>query len=143
MVRLARKRPINLRLSRNSLRRATRNIRLYDDGAHNDYRAGDGIFGGTFTETDENGAYLVTATVIGRIRSGARVQRRLVASFQVGPISQNSVTTAQILEYRNLLETRTDPADAIETLRGDPGAIIETQRGDPLDAINKLRKGVP
>ena len=31
-------------------------------------------------------------------RNGQRVQRKLIASFQVGPIAQNPVTTAQILE---------------------------------------------
>lgn len=130
MVRLVRTRPINRRLAKRTIRSATRNVRLYDDGAHNDYRAGDGIFGGTFTETDENGAYLVTATVTGHKRSGQRVQRRLIASFQVGPISRNPVTTAQVLEYRDLLEGRTDPAEAIERLRSDP-----------LDAIKSLQSG--
>ena len=130
MAQMIRTRPINLRSAKRAVQSATRTVRLYDDGAHNDYRAGDGIFGGTFTETDENGAYLVTATVTGHKRSGRRVQRRLIASFQVGPISRNPVTTAQVLEYRDLLEGRTDPAEAIERLRSDP-----------LDAIKSLQSG--
>ena len=91
---------------------------------------------------NENGAYLVFAIITGQKRTGRRIRRTLIASFQVGPIDQNLVTTAQILEVRDLLEGRTDPAEAIEALRSDPLAAIKGSQSDPLDAINKLRQGV-
>jgi len=133
---------LNRAMYKNVVQRNTRGLTLVDDGAHDDYHAGDGIFGGTFTETDENGAYLVFAIITGQKRTGRRIRRTLIASFQVGPIAQNPVTTAQILEVRDLLEDRTDPAEAIKALRSDPLAAIKGSQSDPLDAINKLRQGV-
>ena len=91
---------------------------------------------------NENGAYLVFAIITGQKRTGRRIRRTLIASFQVGPIAQNPVTTAQVLEVRDLLEDRTDPSEVIEALQSDPLAAIKGSQSDPLDAINKLRQGV-
>ncbi|MDZ7758840.1 MAG: VWA domain-containing protein [Desulfovermiculus sp.] len=128
----------------------TRTIKLFDDGRHHDYKAGDRIFGNVFHETDLNGGYLVIAHVTGRKRSGDQVQRTLKASFQVGPISQNQVTNSQVVNFldstqarskgskrlkksRNLLEQRrqNDPAQRIQKMQDSSAA----------DNINKLLQG--
>jgi hypothetical protein len=119
----------------------TREVSLFDDGSHNDFAARDGIFGNTFTETDKNGPYLVTATITGEKRNGEKVEKILKSSFQVGPISQNPVTTSQVLEYMNRAELQIDQRTPYkEETMSQPMEEIETLQGDPLESIKKLLK---
>jgi hypothetical protein len=145
----------------------TRELELFDDGRHDDYRANDGIFGNTFHETDVNGAYFVRAAVSGE-HAGQSVSRNLLASFQVGPISQNQVTSSQTLTYMRGAEAApgiaggmyyapsapaampawqpqevalpNEPINDIDKLpASDPLQELEQMQGnDPLDAINDL-----
>ena len=48
-------------------------------------------------------------TVIGHKGGGQRVQRKLIPSFQVGPISQKPLTTAQALESGTISKAATTP----------------------------------
>lgn len=120
----------------------TRDISLFDDGSHDDYNAGDCIFGNTFTETDKNGAYLVTAVIKGQKQNRQQIEKILQGSFQVGPISKNMVTTSQTLNYmlkaKNHIDNNTPYKK--ETL-SKPIKEIEKLKSDPLDNINKLLKG--
>ena len=43
----------NLRYYTDVIQDNTRNVELFDDGAHGDYKAGDGVWGGFFSETTE------------------------------------------------------------------------------------------
>ncbi len=79
---------------------------MFDDGAHDDYKAGDGIFGGFFTETQLDGSYIVTAHIVGQKEDGSGVNRQSVSSFQVGPLNKTKVTTSQIMQYTQQIEQK-------------------------------------
>jgi hypothetical protein len=137
----------------------TRELVLYDDGRHDDYNANDGIFGNTFHETDVNGAYFVRAAVSGE-RAGQPVSRNLLASFQVGPISQNEVTSSQTLAYMRRAAAVSATGSAMYYAPGAvpqqlPGwgsaedrlptqavyDIDDLQTSDPLDGLDGLQQG--
>ena len=119
----------------------TRSLTLSDDGAHSDYNAGDGIFGDSFTETDKNGAYLVTAIITGEKANGEKVEKKLQGSFQVGPISQNPVTTSQVLQYMNQAKPHINNQTPYSSeVMEQPKKNIEQMQGDPLDNIDKILK---
>ncbi|MFH1076572.1 MAG: VWA domain-containing protein [Pseudomonadota bacterium] len=118
----------------------TRSLTLSDDGAQ-DYNAGDGIFGNSFTETDKNGAYLITAVVKGEKQNGEKVEKKLQGSFQVGPISQNPVTTSQVLQYMDAAKPHiNNQTPSSPEVLDQPKKTIEQMQGDPLDNINKVLK---
>ena len=129
-----------------------RNIDMFDDGVHQDYASGDGIFGNIFRETDLNGAYLVTAIIKGQKQNGEFIEKTLRASFQVGPISENPVTTSQVLNFLDQTKTTPkDPRSNLPVVQGTPyddesmskpmQEIEGLQEDDPLDSIDKLLKG--
>jgi hypothetical protein len=78
----------------------SRDIDMFDDGAHDDHEAGDGIFAGTFTETDKNGPFVYTVKVNGQHRDGREVERLITGSFQVGSILQNPVSASEVMTYQ-------------------------------------------
>jgi uncharacterized protein YegL len=119
----------------------TRSLVLSDDGSHSDYNAGDGIFGNAFTETDKNGAYLVTAIVSGEKSNGEKIEKKLQGSFQVGPISKNPVTNSQVLQYMNQAQphiNNTTPYS--KEILDQPKQNIDQMQGNPLDSIDKILK---
>jgi len=139
MIRLVQAQSSNWTMYKDVVLDVTREVTLFDDGNHDDYKVGDGIFGGAFTETDKNGAYLVTATIKGKKQDGKSVEKTLIGSFQVGPITQNQVTTSQTLRYMEEaafhIDTTTPYSDEILQ---QPLKQIERMEGDPLDNIEKL-----
>ena len=139
--RMIQARSSNWRMYKHVMESATREVDVFDDGAHDDYRPGDGVYGGRFTETDENGIYIVTARLEGRKQDGRRVRRTVKASFQVGPIHNNRVTTSQVLGYRELVEERAGPLSEEKAKRQDPRKAIQRERGDPLSNIERLMQG--
>jgi len=120
----------------------TRNLNLFDDGGHNDNDSGDGTFANTFSETDKNGAYLITATITGMKQNSGEIKKILKGSFQVGSISKNTVTSSQVLNYISrsdlLIDERTPYKE--ETM-SEPSKEIEKLQSDPLESINRLLKG--
>jgi len=119
----------------------TRDVILFDNGAHDDYNPNDGIFGNTFPETDKKGAYLVTAKISGEKQNGEKIEKTLRGSFQVGPISQNIVTTSQVLQYMDQAKSHIDDKTPYkEDILRKPLKEIKRLQGDPLDSINKLLK---
>lgn len=73
-------------------------ITLFDDGLHQDFNPGDGIYANTYKNTTINGPYLVTITCQGSTSQGMPAKRTLQESFQVGPIEQNSFTISDFLD---------------------------------------------
>lgn len=118
----------------------SREVALMDDGAHNDARREDGVFGNSFTETDLNGAYLVTVTVTGRKQDGARVEKKLVGSFQVGSIMKNQITTSETLQYMDKARSQlSNVSPSADELLSQPLKEIEKlQSDDPIDDIETL-----
>ncbi|MDL1961871.1 MAG: VWA domain-containing protein [Deltaproteobacteria bacterium] len=142
MIRMVQAQSQNWTMYKDVMLDTTRNVKLFDDGAHNDYNAGDSIWGNTFTETDKNGAYLVTTTITGEKQNGQRIERILQGSFQVGPILQNAVTTSQTLQYIDRAQSHIDSNTPYkEKTFSRPVETIERLQGDPLDSINRLLKG--
>lgn len=74
-------------------------IDLYDDGAHDDYDARDGIFAGTFLGSDIPGPYLVTLRIEGHSR-GKDISRQIQESFQIGPIQHNKLTISDFIKIK-------------------------------------------
>lgn len=60
-------------------------VQLYDDGAHGDGGAGDGVFGATTWATPNMGAYDIAVTVTGVDVNGASFERQARAALSVGP----------------------------------------------------------
>jgi hypothetical protein len=117
VVDVIRARSRNLQLLERVVDAATVTLEVHDDGQHEDYHPGDGIFGGVFTDTHEPGVYLIKAEVRGRKSDGTWVQREITATFQVGPLADNPVTAAEVLAVVDLLSQRQDPLRAIEAVR--------------------------
>jgi hypothetical protein len=99
----------NLRVYRDVLQDVTREIELFDDGKHNDYNRGDGIFGAYFTETQLNGPYIVTAHIKGTATGGRSVDRYSTGSFHVGSLQDAEVTTSRIVQYTRKIEEQLMP----------------------------------
>ncbi len=145
MVRLVQAQSTDWTMYKDVMLDITRDVSLFDDGAHDDYNRGDGIFGNTFIETDKNGAYLVTVIITGEKQNGERIEKILKGSFQVGPISQNPVTTSQTIQYMEKAQSHLDKIDDTTPYKEDtlsePLKEIDRLKGeDPLDSINKLLK---
>jgi len=154
MVRMVEAQSTNWSMYKDVVIDVTRELELYDDGLHDDYKAGDGIFGNTFKETDKQGAYLVTAFVKGQKNNGQTFNKTLRSSFQVGPITQNKVSNSRVMRYMEMAskniddssatsnELFSDPLRSIEELEmetADPLNSIESMQGsDPMDEINRM-----
>jgi surface antigen len=74
-------------------------IDLYDDGAHDDYDARDGIYAATFLGGDVPGPYLVTLRIEGQSR-GKDISRQIQESFQIGPIQNNKLTISDFIKIK-------------------------------------------
>lgn len=59
------------------------NLPLYDDGAHGDGAAGDGIYAHTFTQTGAPGSYGVTVTATGNSPLSGAFTRQKILSFHI------------------------------------------------------------
>ncbi len=106
VIRMIQAKSSNLRVYNDVAQDNTREVELFDDGAHDDYNAGDGIFGGFFKETQRNGAYIVTALIEGSKVNGGHISRRSIGSFQVGSLLDVEVTTSEIMQYARQLEEK-------------------------------------
>jgi hypothetical protein len=128
----------------------TRELVLHDDGRHDDNRAGDGIYGNAFAETDLNGPYVVTVEITGSRGNGEKVTRILQGSFQVGPIALNRITISRELDWLQKLaagakdlrqevqDRPKQPAKETENLLEQPAKETEDLLGDPQKQIQKL-----
>ncbi len=72
-------------------------VTLYDDGQHDDWEAGDGIYGGEYNEVDINGQYVITVTCSAELPDGTEITRVARESVQIGPIEDNKVTLRDFL----------------------------------------------
>jgi len=118
-----------------------RDVTMFDDGGHSDYKSRDGVFGGSYTETDKNGLYMITATITGKKKNGEAVQKTIINTFQVGSIMNNPVSASQTMHFIQQAEEHIDDSTAVSTdLLQQPLNKIESlqQGNDPLDEINKL-----
>lgn len=75
-------------------------IELFDDGFHDDYSAGDGIFGGIFMGGDVPGPYLATLIIEGRSQ-GKDISRQIQESFQIGPVQNNKITISDFIKIKH------------------------------------------
>jgi hypothetical protein len=135
---------------KDAIQNNTRELTLHDDGRHEDYAAGDGIYANTFGETDVNGPYIVTAEITGLRRSGEKVTKVVQGSFQVGPIALNRITISRELDWLEKLaagakdlkqevqDRPTQPAKETENLLEQPAKETEHLLGDPQKQIQKL-----
>lgn len=136
VIRMIKAQSANFQIYNDVIQDVTREVDLFDDGQHNDYKSEDGIFGGFFTETQLNGSYIVTAYIEGRKAKGTPVSRRSTGTFQVGPLQEAEVTTSEIMQYvrqptsSQTLENTGDPLESIDQLNG----------GDPLESIDSLMR---
>jgi len=140
MIRLIQAQSSNWAMYKDVKNDITRELELFDDGMHDDYKPGDGIFGNSFRETDKQGSYLVRAEVNGKMRDGRSVDKSLLASFQVGPITRNKVTNSQTLQYVARASQHIDDASPYsEEIFNQPMDEIEEMQGvDPLDEIDGI-----
>jgi surface antigen/uncharacterized protein YegL len=142
MIRMVQAQSSNWTVYKDVMQDVTRDIALSDDGLHDDYRENDGIFAGTFTETDKNGPYIVSATVRGKTQSGVFVEKTSIGVFQVGSIAENQVTTGQTLHYMDEAQRRLGKVmPPPEKKSPDPAG--GTRQGDPLESIDALQKDDP
>lgn len=119
----------------------SRDVDMFDDGAHDERAAGDGIFAGTFTETDKNGPFIYTAKITGQHRDGRQVERTITGSFQVGSILQNPVSASAVMTYQHKAATENvslDPNSDDTSL--DLLDRIEEMEGDALDLIEDMQR---
>lgn len=123
--------------------RNTSTLLLRDDGRHDDYGAGDGIFSAVFRDTKANGTYIVKASVRGRIKSGGNVEKLVRGYFQVGDIRRNAVTSSEKLSMLKEAEHQNGTIDNntpySEDVLSDPAnSIEELQSNEPADEIERL-----
>lgn len=139
MIRIVKARSSNWTMYKDVMLDVTRNITLIDDGNHDDYKKGDGIFGGTFTETDTNGAYLVTVNITGQKRNGESVEKTLIGVFQIGPITSNQITTGQTLQFMEQADIHINNSTPLsKEIIQQPLYEIDKIQTDPMDSIDRL-----
>ena len=145
MVRMVQAQSTNWTMYKDVALDVTRELELFDDGNHDDYKAGDGIFGNTFRETNLQGGYLVTADIRGQKRSGEKTEKTLRATFQVGPITSNKVSNSQTLRYIDQAQANLDNSSAYsDELLGEPLQEIENMGSDdPIDDIGGMQGSDP
>ena len=69
---------------------------LFDDGAHQDRRAGDGIYTNVYTSTDREGTYTWRFTITGTLPDGTPFSRVITLSKWVGVNVDLSASTVQV-----------------------------------------------
>ncbi|GEM_PF-5068421 len=81
-----------------------RDIRqLYDDGAHDDGRAHDGMFTQYYTDTDEAGMYSITIKIDGMTSTGKIFHKRYRDTYVVSDVQCHSITcTPTILQFTDI-----------------------------------------
>jgi hypothetical protein len=144
MIRMISAKGSKFRVSEDIIQDITRNVDLFDDGAHDDYKAGDGIFGGYFNETQINGSYIVKAYIEGQKENGSGVNRQSVSSFQVGKLSNVKATTSQIMQFTNRVEEQklkskiTNPLGTMQNSSSSASEItpVQKQNNQPIDLQN-------
>ena len=138
----------NFRVYNDVVQDITREIDLFDDGKHNDYKPDDGIFGGFFTETQLNGSYIVTAYIEGSKANGTHVSRRSTGTFQVGSLHNAEVTTSEIMQYARQLEEKMkakvvnplgsmqSPASSTPTSKNSSGSKRKKRSRSLMDSLS-------
>lgn len=112
-------------------------ITLFDDGSHNDFGSGDGIYANTYNDTTLNGPYLVTIDCQGSTSQGMLAKRTLQESFQVGPIEQNSFTISDFLGLLTQQSANRQIPFPIQGTEGTKGAQTEEFMKSLLDQLLK------
>jgi len=112
----------------------TKEITLFDDGQHDDVKAGDGIYANTYSDTAANGPYIVTVGIQGYTSQGKQINRTLEQSFQVGAIEQNSFT---ISDFLGLITQQATGSQIPQ----QPG-LKPTEEEKPEEAIESLLKQI-
>ncbi len=139
MIRMVKARSSNWTMYKDVMLDVTRNVILFDDGSHDDYKVGDGIYGGTFTETDKNGAYLVTVNITGQKLNGESVKKTIIGVFQVGPITSNQVSSGESLQYmEQAIDHINDSTPTSNEIILQPLNEIDKLQTDPMDSIDRL-----
>ncbi|HEY66199.1 MAG TPA: VWA domain-containing protein [Caldilineae bacterium] len=91
-------------------------LQLYDDGAHQDGKPNDGVYGNLFNRAEQAGTYVVKAVARGVNNQGEPFMRYRTGSFYVRPrvayIWREDLTTAQA--YQGLLESDAFVVDLIQ-----------------------------
>jgi len=72
-------------------------IQLYDNGSHGDQTAHDGIYTGTYSDTDRDGPYEVEIRCQARLSNGKLINRTLHESFHVGDPRTNKASLLDLL----------------------------------------------
>ena len=117
----------------------SRDIEMFDDGAHDERTAGDGIFAGTFAETDKNGPFVYTVKITGQHRDGRQVERSIIGSFQVGSILQNPVSASEVMTYQQKASKENKSLDPDSDDKSmDLLDRIKEMEGDGLDSFDNL-----
>ena len=107
-------------------------VTLYDDGAHNDASADDGIYGNSYASTDVGGYYAVLATASGNLE-GSDYERGAETGFSVSP--ETASLTGSYSDYPEDL----DGNGKYEHLVVDVG--IDVGQSGPFELSAKLRDG--
>ncbi len=140
MIRMIQAQGGNFRMYEDILQDIRRDVELFDDGLHNDYKAGDGIFGGFFTETQINGSYIVTAHIEGQKEDGSGVNRQSVSSFQVGPLNKTEVTTSQIMQYTQQIEEKKLKSKVVKPLGTMQNSSDRASQTSPVPKSSKKKR---
>lgn len=116
----------------------SRDVTMFDDGAHDERAAGDGIFAGRFAETDINGPFVYSVKITGQHRDGREVERSITGSFQVGSILQNPVSASEVMMYKQQVPAENETLDPFsDDADQDLLDRIKEMEGDGLDLFDK------
>ncbi len=134
MIRMIHAQGTKVRVYEDVIKDLSRKVELFDDGMHDDYKAGDGIFGGYFTETQLNGSYIVKAYAEGQKEDGSAVSRKSVSSFQVGPLRNTKVNTSQIINFTQKVEEEKLKSKVSNPLGTMQGGSTSQKHTNPVPA---------
>jgi alpha-tubulin suppressor-like RCC1 family protein len=109
---------------------------LFDDGAHRDSGAGDGLYGNAVWATSQTGSYQVRATVAGTDANGDLFAREVGGSFAAGPMVDGDGDGVGDLAEQTFGSNPADPNDALIDQDGDGVGLRDelTAGMDPLSA---------
>lgn len=109
-------------------------VQLFDDGAHDDGGAGDGVFGASTWATPEAGTYDVAVTVTGVDVNGTSYERQALATLSVGPSVDTDGDGVSDAAEATFGTDSSDPSDGSVDRDGDGLGLAEelAAGSDPL-----------